>query len=121
MKVVINSDFGGFNLSEKAFEMLLNKKGIEWEKVETGRAFGMSGVEYYYKGHAGESDYYLLDYDFYENRADKDLIEVVESLKSEANGFASSLKVIEIPENVEWYIEEYDGREWVAERHRTWN
>ena len=22
--------------------------------------------------------------------------------------------------DVEWYIEEYDGQEWVAEKHRTW-
>ena len=120
MKVAINRCFGGFNLSEKAFEMLLDKKGIEWEKVETGRAFGMVGVEYYYKGHAGESDYYLLDYDFYENRADKDLVETVEALKGEANGFAAELKIVEIPDDVEWFISEYDGREWVAEKHRTW-
>ena len=25
-----------------------------------------------------------------------------------------------IPDDVEWYVEEYDGIEWVAEVHRTW-
>jgi hypothetical protein len=29
--------------------------------------------------------------------------------------------VIEIPDDVEWEVEEYDGLEWVAEKHRTWS
>ena len=32
----------------------------------------------------------------------------------------STLKIIEIPDDVDWIIEEYDGNEWVAEKHRTW-
>jgi hypothetical protein len=28
--------------------------------------------------------------------------------------------VVEIPDGVEWEIAEYDGLEWVAEKHRTW-
>ena len=32
----------------------------------------------------------------------------------------AELLVVEIPDDVEWYIEEYDGREWIAERHRVW-
>jgi hypothetical protein len=31
------------------------------------------------------------------------------------------LKIIEIPDGVNWYVEEYDGRERVAERRRTWS
>jgi hypothetical protein len=31
------------------------------------------------------------------------------------------LKVVEIPDGVKWQIEEYDGSEWVAEKHRTWH
>jgi len=30
------------------------------------------------------------------------------------------LRIIEIPDGVEWQIEEYDGDEWIAEKHRTW-
>lgn len=26
----------------------------------------------------------------------------------------------DIPDDVEWEIEEYDGLEWVSEKHRTW-
>ena len=33
----------------------------------------------------------------------------------------SELKVVEIPDDVEYDIQEYDGNEWVAEKHRTWS
>jgi len=49
------------------------------------------------------------------------LIQVIEELKDEANGHCANLKVVEIPDDVDWTIEEYDGFEWVAEVHRTWS
>lgn len=49
------------------------------------------------------------------------LVQVVEELGDEANGKFASLKVVTIPDDVEWEIHEYDGREWVAEKHRTWS
>jgi len=36
-------------------------------------------------------------------------------------GEYSELKVVEIPDDVKWQLEEYDGLEWVAEKHRTWS
>jgi hypothetical protein len=27
---------------------------------------------------------------------------------------------VDIPDDVKWQIEEYDGNEWIAESHRTW-
>jgi hypothetical protein len=120
MKVVINTDFGGFGLSREAFEILLQRKNIEYEVVES-KTFGFERESFYHKGHAGDDKFYLSDYDFYDNRADEDLIAVVETLGTAANGHAANLKVIEIPDTIEWYIEEYDGREHIAERHRTWS
>ena len=123
MKIAINSDFGGFSLSHQAFEMLLNRKGIDsgaYEIVTEGESFGFPRESFYYKGHAGKSEYYISQYDFFENRADEDLIYVIETLGKDANGSCASLKVVEIPDDVNWYIEEYDGREHVAEVHRTW-
>jgi hypothetical protein len=120
MKVVINQDFGGFGLSREAFEMLLQRKNIEYEVVESN-TFSFIRGSFYHKGHAGDDKFYLSDYDFYDNRADEDLIAVVETLGTAANGHAANLKVVEIPDGIEWYIEEYDGREHIAERHRTWN
>lgn len=54
-------------------------------------------------------------------RADPDLIAVVEELGNGANGQFANLKIIDIPNDVEWEIEEYDGVEWIAEKHRIWD
>jgi hypothetical protein len=54
------------------------------------------------------------------DRTDPDLIWVVENLGDKANTIVSKLKVIEIPDDVDYVIEEYDGNEWAAETHRTW-
>ncbi len=116
MKIAINIDFGGFGLSDKAFESLLEKKGIQFEKAEA--VFGCSN--YYVKGHSGEDNYFISQYDYYTPRNDPDLIAVIEEFGDDANGWASTLKVVEIPDGVEWQIEEYDGREHIAEKHRTW-
>lgn len=87
MKVVINSCFGGFNLSEKAEDYL-----------------GCSGFDY-------RDD---------EKRTDPKLIKCVEKLGASANGMGADLKIVEIPDGVEYVIEEYDGMEHVAEKHQTW-
>jgi hypothetical protein len=91
MKIVINDCYGGFTLSRKAYDYL----GLEWD------------------GYGNKDDR--------EKRNDPKLVEAVEKLGEEANGRFARLKVIEIPDDVEWTIEEYDGSEWVAEKHRIWN
>lgn len=53
-------------------------------------------------------------------RTDKDLIKTVKEFGDSANTMYSNLKVIEIPDGVEYTVEEYDGQEWIAEKHRTW-
>lgn len=98
MKIVINKCFGGFSISEKAVEMLSKLKG---KKVH----------EYLY-----ESEEYATV-----ERNDADLIKIVEELKGESYGDYAELSVVEIPDDVEWEIEEYDGKEWIAEKHRTWS
>ena len=121
MKVVINRCYGGFGLSEEAFEMLLNRKGIEFEKVPAKFTFNKKECDYYTKGHVGEDAHYLWYYQFADDRSDADLVDIVEQLGDAANSWASELKIVEIPDGIEWYVEEYDGMEWVAEKHRTWS
>jgi ABC-type transporter Mla MlaB component len=112
MKVVINSDYGGFSLSDEAIEAYADRKGITLRKEERNSDSVLS------------SDYYLDNDEWFNcreiKRSDSDLVAVVESLGEKANGFCATLKVVEIPEDVDWYVEEYDGNEWVAEKHRTW-
>ena len=55
-----------------------------------------------------------------ENRADPLLVEAVEKLGKKSWGWAAELEVVEIPDGVEWEIDEYDGMEKVAEKHRVW-
>jgi hypothetical protein len=49
-----------------------------------------------------------------------ELIEVIVELGDAANGQYAKLRIIEIPDDVDWEIAENDGFEWVAERHRIW-
>lgn len=86
MKIVINTCYGGFELSEEAKSFL--------------------GCD--------TSDSYCND------RSNPKLVECVEKLGEKASETCSRLKVVEIPDGVDWEIGEYDGIEWIAEKHRTW-
>jgi hypothetical protein len=44
----------------------------------------------------------------------------VEDLGDKASNWAAKLEVVEIPDGVEWEIDEYDGIETVDEKHRSW-
>lgn len=88
MKIVVNRCYGGFELSEKAMDVL-KEKGYEEEEL--------------FKFRFGDC-----------LRNTNDLIKIVEELGNEANGWGSTLKVIEIPDNnTDWDIIEYDGSEYV--------
>lgn len=54
-------------------------------------------------------------------REDPNLVRVVEEMGSAADGPYSNLAVVEIPDGIEWEIDEYDGVEHIAEKHRTWS
>jgi hypothetical protein len=54
-------------------------------------------------------------------RDDIHLVRVVRELGNKANAANADIRVVQIPDDVEWTIEEYDGVEWVAEKHRTWS
>ena len=90
MKIVINACHGGFSLSDTALDL--------YNELSGKSLLYCSGIE----------------------RDDPHLVKVVETLGKKANGRFARLKVVDIPEDVDWQIEEYDGLEWVAEMHRTW-
>ena len=91
-QIVINSTCGGFSISTKALERL-NELGADLE---------------------GEWEAYTL------YRSDPLLLQVVRELKTKASGLCARLVIVEIPDGVEWTIEECNGYEWVAEKHRKW-
>lgn len=95
MKIVINACYGGFGLSKQAIEYI-------WDK------------------HHKVIDQYV-GYDNPADRSDPALVDAVETLGEKADGRFAELKVVEIPDDVQWQIDEYDGNEWVAEKHRIWD
>jgi hypothetical protein len=113
VKIVINSDYGGFSLSDEAILEYGRLKGLNLVKDENTSW----SVSIFYKDTVAKENYFE-DRDIPRN--DPVLVEVVEKLGEAAYGFAANLKIVEIPEDVDWYVEENDGREWVAEKHRTW-
>ena len=119
MRVIINRCYGGFGLSDKALERYALLKGMnivkQKEKSFGDSAYWLDGIE--------DDDHYFSSYSLHCNecRTDDVLIRVVEELGQEANGFCADLRIVEVPDDVEWFIAEYDGIEWVAEEHRTWS
>ena len=112
-KVVINKCHGGFGLSDDAVMRYGELAGLNL--VKTTSKYGSS---LFYKEARVDNEHF-----FYANhleRDDKYLVQVVEELEHMANGDYADLKVVEIPDGVEWYIDEYDGFEHIAETHRTW-
>ena len=115
-KIVINTCFGGFGLSHEAIVGYSTLAGLNLLAVE-GTHFRLCGYDYYRNGVEAPENYWS----HYEiERDDPNLVFVVESLGEKANGRHAELKVVSIPADVDWYIEDYDGSEHVAERHRIW-
>ena len=93
MKVVVNSNYGGFELSRQALR-LLRAKGVD-----------------------------MSDEDSIEFRSNPILVKIVEDLPGLDSGDgAAVLTITEIPEDVgmNWHINEYDGWESIHENHRSW-
>jgi hypothetical protein len=113
VKIVINSDYGGFSLSDEAILEYGKRKGLNLVKDENTNW----SISIFYKDSVAKENYFD---DREIPRNDPILVEVVEKLGDAAYGFAANLKIVEIPEDVDWCIEENDGLEWVSEKHRTW-
>lgn len=137
VKVVYNSDFGGFSLSGKAIRYFMELKGktifayrkegntyqkIEnptdedldaWDVVTFDKDFGKSFNNY----GSEHDDHYVSGYISTEGdypRHDPELVKTVEDLGSEANGSHAHLKIKELKGN-RYVIDEYDGSERVVE------
>lgn len=69
-----------------------------------------------------QKEIYFNEYSFDEDkeRTDPDLVAVVKEMGKKASGHYANLYVVEIPDDVNWRIDEYDGSETVEEVHRSW-
>lgn len=139
-KVVINRCYGGYGLSHEAVMRYCEIKGITvypeqgedywkfwtyWTVQPEDRVEEKEGDAFYamsmedriaYNDLRSEQTIYERDIE----RDDPALVQAVEELGERANGTHAELAIVEIPDDVEYTIEEYDGNEHVAESHRTW-
>ena len=147
-KVAINTRHGGFSLSPKAVRRMAELQGkpcyfFDWKRnptTEEGAAKGITFLAYRVPNptevagdNSGFHSWTLEERKASNarwaaislesrpnNREDPLLIQVIEELGSEADGGFAELKIVEIPADVEYEIEEYDGMEHIAEKHQTW-
>ena len=139
MKVVINRCWGGFGLSLKGQKRLAELQGKEIYFYKQIKYDFQDGEDEYQRIddlvkdglfiHASTKDfgefascaelnkhYYRCDVE----RNDENLIKVIKELGKEANTQYSNLKIVEIPDDIEWEIDDYDGMESIEEIHRSW-
>jgi hypothetical protein len=142
-KIVINDQYGGFGLSHEAVMRYLELTGQDVWPEENEKFARLVGPTYWLvspdspRVQAQPDDWHemTLQERAAHNAAyaaqvfspreivrdDPYLVQVVEELGGKAAGGShATLKVVVIPADVDWTIEEYDGSEWIAERHRTW-
>lgn len=133
-KVVINACYGGFSLSHEGIMEYAKIKGIDLY-VYTQHTYNDPYREA--KGEAAQNSMKRLSYftkplkdGKYDNEAyfgdreierdDPALVQVVEKIGNKADGWFAKLKVVEIPADAKWEIDEYDGNEHVQEQCRKW-
>ena len=101
MKIAINKCYGGFGLSKAVYAEL----GIKWDGY----------------GYLGNGDLGITSDNYEAYRKDPRLIAAIEKLgERKASGRYAELRIVEIPDDVDWQIDEYDGFETIHEKHRSW-
>jgi hypothetical protein len=143
MKVVINACFGGFSLSPEA-TLELWRRGGPVTATPVAEFYGKSGNadadlaawRVYLANPAlrrslAHTTVFSPDETLalYAGRCNNDdgmrshpeLVKLVEEMGEAAWGACAKLKVVEVPDDVDWEIDEYDGSECVSEKHRSWS
>ena len=96
MQVVINTSYSNFAISADAISLI--QKKIKNPKAKS------------------QINAYAFDSD----RSNPLLVEAVQKLGAKANGLYATLKIVEIPDDVEWRVDAVNGKEIIREKHRIW-
>ena len=135
MKIILNKRYGGFDVSDSAYKLYAKKQGMNLYVYNNDGEF-----DTYAKGESrfGDSNYYFTkDYgpkvndkdidwkhDFFrlyaDKRTDPVLVEVVEELGENASGPYGRLVVVDIPDDMDWVIDDYDGFETLHAKVPVW-
>ena len=135
-KVILNKCYGGFDVSDKGYQLYAKKKGLNLYRYESHyynyklmhKKTKKTGIDikYFTKDFGEQFEYsneYYDKYNLYLNnsyREDPTLIEVIEELGKEASGRCGNLVVVEIPDDLDYVIDNYDGIETLHERVYEW-
>ena len=90
MEIILNKCYGGFGISDEAMDMYFERTGRKISRYCNNL------------------------------RNDPILISIVKDLGTKANGSASKLVVVDIPDGLDYVIDEYDGIETLHERVTCW-
>ena len=101
MKIATNQCFGGFSVSEDVFKEL----GLEWD------GYGYLNNETFGIESDNDEKY----------RTNPSLISAIEKIgEAKASGEMADIEIVDIPDDIEWYIHDYNGMETVHEKHKSW-
>jgi len=140
MKIVINRCYGGFGLSPEAVKLYFEKMNIpiyvvqmkekedwDWDKPKEYTLLDKNKYNSLFPwfttkplnddGTMVEGSHFFIHNI---ERTDPILIDVVEELGEKSWDGTSELEVVEIPDGIGYYINDYDGLESIHESHRSW-
>lgn len=146
MKIIINKCFGGFGFSPLAYVKYAEKKGIncyffemdlntkKYKSITLEDAqnsflpymFNVENPNDYNLSERDDDGTYTTANSLYNkisiniDRTDPIAISVLEEIGKLANTKYSDLKIVEIPDDIDYEIDEYDGIESIHEKHRIW-
>lgn len=135
MKVILNKCFGGFHPSTECYELYCKKKDLscywydyDWKHHDYVKVTEFNSLVRYdcvtkdfgpFIEGSSDFDSHIINL-FEDHRTDPILIECVEELKEQASSAVSKLVVVEIPDDMDYVIDNYDGIETLHENVRTW-
>lgn len=133
MKVVVNKGFHQFGLSLEALKKIFGDVYVYQPDMLLGLYFRQDSLadrrsrsnNFIYSTHDYGKETLKIDeqHRIYFDTMDRSLnklVSVVEEMGQKAGAYGTSLKVIEIPDDVNWEIEEFDGQERIREVGRIW-
>jgi hypothetical protein len=97
MQGVINTSYSNFAISADAISLI--QKKIKNPKAKSQ----------------------INAYSFDNDRSNPLLVEAVQKLGAKANSLYTTLKIVEIPDDVEWRVDAINGKEVIREKHRIWS
>jgi len=118
MKVILNKCYGGFSFSQEAVMMYGKAIGVNYRCVD-GYHYTSCSDEEIAAMDEWEQDNAFVTFDE-RYRYNPVMIKIVEQLGERANTECSLLKVVDIPDEVEYTISDNDGIETLYEKCRRW-